>query len=82
MAFGVNPLTGLPGLPCTDCGHVWGPGERRHEHDHHRGYEAEHHQDVEVVCTLCHRARCSARGELVQVRNSRGLFTSKEQGHG
>lgn len=44
-------------LPCVDCGHVWQPGERRHEYDHYRGYVAEHHLDVEAVCTTCHCVR-------------------------
>lgn len=44
-------------LPCTDCGHVWKRGERRHEYDHHLGYGAEHHRDVEPVCTTCHARR-------------------------
>ncbi len=48
-------------LTCVDCGHVWHEGERRHEYDHHLGYAAEHHYDVEPVCTLCHAARDSAR---------------------
>lgn len=48
-------------LPCADCGHVHRPGERRHEYDHHLGYAAEHHYDVQPVCTLCHAARDSAR---------------------
>ncbi|WP_435251669.1 hypothetical protein [Streptomyces tendae] len=47
--------------PCADCGHVWQPGERRHEYDHHRGYAPEHHEDVEAVCTTCHHAREDAR---------------------
>lgn len=47
-------------LPCKDCGHL-GP-ERRHEYDHHLGYSAEHHLDVEPVCTICHSARERARG--------------------
>lgn len=47
-------------LSCTDCGHVWREGERRHEYDHHLGYAAEHHYDVEPVCTTCHAARDSA----------------------
>lgn len=46
-------------LPCTDCGHTWAEGERRHEYDHHLGYGAEHHYDVEPVCTTCHAARDS-----------------------
>ncbi len=48
-------------LPCRDCGHAWKPGERRHEYDHHRGYAAAHHYDVEPVCTTCHAKRDSSR---------------------
>lgn len=48
-------------LPCADCGHVWSEGERRHEYDHHLGYAAKHHLDVEPVCTICHAARDSAK---------------------
>lgn len=44
-------------LPCADCGHVWAEGERRHEYDHHLGYGAAHHLDVEAVCTTCHHSR-------------------------
>lgn len=33
----------------------------RHEYDHHQGYGAEHHLDVEPVCTFCHAAREKAR---------------------
>lgn len=44
-------------LPCADCAHVHTEGERRHEYDHHLGYSAEHHLDVEPVCTLCHAKR-------------------------
>lgn len=44
-------------LPCADCGHIWHPGERRHEYDHHLGYAAEHHLHVQAVCTLCHHRR-------------------------
>gem|GEM_PF-4480244 len=50
-------------LPCTDCSHEHGPGERRHEYDHHLGYAAEHHLHVEPVCTKCQRQRSMARGE-------------------
>lgn len=48
-------------MPCADCGHVWRDGERRHEYDHHLGYAAQHHGDVQPVCTLCHAARDSAK---------------------
>lgn len=44
-------------VPCVDCGHVWSRGERRHEYDHHCGYAADHHEDVEALCTTCHHAR-------------------------
>nr|WP_230949513.1 hypothetical protein [Burkholderia stagnalis] len=50
-------------LPCTDCGHLYALGERRHEYDHHLGYAAEHHLDVQAVCTLCHAKRDSARAK-------------------
>jgi hypothetical protein len=69
-------------LPCTDCGHVWSTGERRHEYDHHHGYAAAHHYDVESVCTVCHRARCDVRGEIIQVRAARGRFAAKEAANG
>lgn len=48
--------------PCTDCGHVWTEGERRHEYDHHQGYDAAHHLDVQPVCTTCHHRRETDRG--------------------
>jgi len=44
-------------LPCVDCGHEWSEGERRHEYDHYLGYDAEHHLEVESVCTTCHSKR-------------------------
>ena len=48
-------------LPCTDCGHL--ADDRRHEYDHHLGYAAEHHENVEAVCSVCHRWRAIERGE-------------------
>lgn len=48
-------------LPCCDCGHIWLKGERRHDYDHYLGYAAEHHYDVQPVCTLCHAARDSVK---------------------
>lgn len=48
-------------LPCADCGHVWTPGEKRHEYDHHLGYAPEHHEHVEPVCTSCHASRTHSR---------------------
>lgn len=47
-------------LPCTDCGHEY-DGVRRHEYDHYLGYAAEHHLDVQVVCSRCHHARTESR---------------------
>jgi len=45
-------------LPCIDCKHVCTPDDpTRHEYDHHRGYDAEHHEHVEAVCAPCHHAR-------------------------
>lgn len=44
-------------LPCADCGHAYAVGGRRHEYDHHLGYAAEHHEDVQPVCTTCHHTR-------------------------
>ena len=55
-------------LPCKDCGHIWKRGERRHEYDHHKGYDAAHHYDVESVCTTCHSKRAFDRGEMDSVR--------------
>lgn len=46
-------------LACVDCGHLG--SDRRHEYDHHKGYDAEHHLDVVPVCTTCHAVRDSAR---------------------
>jgi hypothetical protein len=42
-------------IPCVDCGHIG--SDRRHEYDHHLGYAADHHGDVEAVCSRCHHAR-------------------------
>ena len=44
-------------LPCVDCGHVWKPGERRHEYDHFAGYGPDSHLKVQSVCTKCHARR-------------------------
>lgn len=46
-------------VPCADCGHA-GP-DRRHEYDHHLGYQAEHHEHVEAVCSACHHTRENER---------------------
>ncbi len=50
-------------LPCSDCGHVWTDGDKRHEYDHYLGYSAEHQLSVQAVCVRCHRARDKARRE-------------------
>jgi hypothetical protein len=49
-------------LPCTDCGHTYAPGERRHEYDHYLGYAVAHHGDVQAVCSTCHHKREVSRG--------------------
>jgi hypothetical protein len=49
-------------LPCADCGHIYRLGGRRHEYDHHKGYGAEHHGDVEALCSSCHHKREARRG--------------------
>lgn len=61
-------------IPCADCGHVHRSGDRRHEYDHHMGYAAEHHYDVQAVCTTCHARRARAKGEIVRVRGKNGRF--------
>jgi hypothetical protein len=44
--------------PCADCGDaVFLSGRKRHEYDHYLGYAAEHHLDVESVCSTCHHNR-------------------------
>jgi len=50
-------------LPCTDCGHIFKKGGRRHEYDHHKGYAAQHHEDVEPVCSMCHATRDSSKSK-------------------
>lgn len=64
-------------LRCTDCGHKWERGERRHEYDHAKGYDARHHGYVEPVCTICHRARADLRGEIEQQRDEQGRYASR-----
>lgn len=48
-------------IPCTDCGHVWTEGERKHHYDHYAGYDGGNHYKVEAVCTLCHAKRDSLK---------------------
>lgn len=56
-------------LPCFDCGHVWADGEFRHEYDHHLGYAAEHHLDVQAVCNSCHVKRDSTKAKQTHCVN-------------
>jgi hypothetical protein len=49
-------------LPCADCAHI-GSGPR-HEYDHFLGYAAEHHRDVQAVCSQCHAKREAVRKTL------------------
>lgn len=50
--------------PCHDCGHVWFRGERSHDYDvDHVDRLADNHEDVHVVCVLCHNQRSFERGE-------------------
>jgi hypothetical protein len=60
-------------IGCVECGHMG--DDRRHEYDHYLGYAAEHHLDVEVVCSVCHSRRQVERGEYVRVRGANGRFT-------
>ena len=62
-------------LPCTDCGHIWVEGERRHEYDHTHGYEAAHALTVEPVCTICHHRRGQERGTHIRKHAANGKFT-------
>lgn len=60
-------------LPCTSCGHVWKHGEKRHEYDHHLGYAAEHHFDVQVRCTKCHHAKDSPKANQTHCIKGHGF---------
>jgi len=44
-----NPNT----VPCSECGHLG--NDKKHEYHHHKGYAAEHHKSVVVMCRSCHR---------------------------
>ena|SRR3990167_4822704 len=74
VGLGLIPLPNS--IPCVDCGHVWCPGSRRHEYDHHLGYAAEHHECVEAVCSICHFKREAARGNQKRIRGSTGRYAS------
>lgn len=49
------------GIVCADCAHIG--DDRRHEYDHHLGYEPRFYLAVEVVCSKCHHRRAAERGE-------------------
>ena len=62
-------------LPCADCGHVWAEGDHGHQYDHYMGYAAEHHLDVEPVCTKCHAARDSKRAAQTHCKRGHEFTT-------
>ena len=64
-------------VPCMDCSHI-GP-KRRHEYDHHLGYEPEHVLHVQVVCTVCHVRRTFARGERIPSKALRDTSVPTQQ---
>jgi len=49
-------------LACVDCGHLG--SDRRHEYDHHKGYDGINHLEVECVCNPCHSKREKQRRDL------------------
>lgn len=55
-------------IPCFDCGHIG--TDRRHEYDHYLGYAAEHHEDVQSVCSRCHCEREMKRGKWGRQQSS------------
>lgn len=58
--------------PCHDCGHVWFAGERRHEYDVDQlDRPPGDHEDVHIVCVLCHQQRQFERGEELPDLGSR-----------
>lgn len=50
-------------LPCADCGHVFEQGGKRHEYDHHLGYEKDFHEQVQSVCATCHKKRTNGKSK-------------------
>lgn len=68
VAIGILPDPNT--VPCVDCRHEWIPGGPRHQMDHYLGYDAEHHDHVEVVCAPCHVAREIARGVHQSTRST------------
>ena len=64
-------------LACADCGHLG--NNRRHEYDHHQGYEAAHHLDVQAVCTRCHHRRDNPRARQTHCKRGHA-FTPENTG--
>ena len=59
------------------CGH-WASADMNMSH--HLGYAADHHYDVQPVCTKCHSRRAIARGELRPL-NWTGKETARPERH-
>lgn len=57
-------------VPCSECGHIG--DDRRHEYHHHKGYSAEHHLSVIVLCSK-HHARID-KNWINKTRNKKGQF--------
>lgn len=66
-------------IPCVDCGHIWHPGERRHEYDHWLGYAIKNQYDIESVCTKCHAQREILRktNYVNRKRDGRGRYSKR-----
>ncbi len=64
-------------LPCFKCGHVWTKeGGKRHEYDHHKGYDAAHHEDVISLCTDCHHGETDSRAEAEASKFAKALMST------
>lgn len=61
---------------CSRCGHVHGTDGRRHFWVHTRGFAAEHHDFVEVLCSLC---RGAFAAERKRAKARREGFTAERQ---
>lgn len=71
-------------LACVDCGHMnTSADDTRHEYDHHHGYGAENHLDVQCVCKLCHGRRTYARGEISneKLKRAASVRSAKRKTH-
>lgn len=56
-------------LPCVDCGHLFETDGKRHEYDHHLGYEPEHWLDVVARCAKCHHQKDSPKAQQTHCVN-------------